>query len=243
MGNNYEMNDHKSEKKSKSGLVSALVILLIILLVMTCIFYLRGKSAGNNDGDGFFAELFGQKVNIDGSTSDSNGGKGENNVKTDTPALTLEADNSSKAADTATDKDKVDIVDNDPAENSSDDSVDNNGEDKEGSSEQNSNGDHQHVFDNWVTIKEATCGDPGEEQATCSCGETTTRTIPPTGDHAWGDWEVVESYQDLAPAFGGAENHGDVGGPAPGDQVIDQQGRIRRRTCRKCNQVQEEVNN
>ena len=45
----------------------------------------------------------------------------------------------------------------------------------------------EHNFEEWTTVTEPTCTEPGEETGTCSlCGETMTREIAPLG-HDWGE--------------------------------------------------------
>ena len=46
---------------------------------------------------------------------------------------------------------------------------------------------HEHTFGEWVVTVPATCTEPGEEQRTCSCGETETRAI-----EALGHTEVID---------------------------------------------------
>lgn len=46
---------------------------------------------------------------------------------------------------------------------------------------------HQCQFENWQVTTQASCETDGEETATCSCGETSTRVIPAIG-HAFGEW-------------------------------------------------------
>lgn len=51
----------------------------------------------------------------------------------------------------------------------------------------------EHIWGNWYTAEEATCGDQGKEIRECqNCDETQTRVIPPTEDHEWDDWYVIK---------------------------------------------------
>ena len=38
---------------------------------------------------------------------------------------------------------------------------------------------HTHAWSDWLTTKEATCTESGEEKRTCTCGETENRTLRP----------------------------------------------------------------
>ena len=50
-----------------------------------------------------------------------------------------------------------------------------------------------HVWGDWETTTEATCGTDGVNTRTCSvCSTTETETIPATGNHTWGDWVVTK---------------------------------------------------
>ena len=49
---------------------------------------------------------------------------------------------------------------------------------------------HEHSFGEWTVTAAATCIEPGEEQRTCSCGETETREIAPLG-HAFDGGKVT----------------------------------------------------
>lgn len=51
-----------------------------------------------------------------------------------------------------------------------------------------------HVWSNWETTEEPTCGDDGLEERHClECGEEEYEEIPATGDHEWDDWYTSES--------------------------------------------------
>lgn len=46
-----------------------------------------------------------------------------------------------------------------------------------------------HDWGEWVSVKEATCGEDGVEERTCSdCGKKETRYILATENHTWGEW-------------------------------------------------------
>ncbi|MBQ3507313.1 MAG: hypothetical protein IJA91_02080, partial [Clostridia bacterium] len=47
--------------------------------------------------------------------------------------------------------------------------------------------DHTHAWDNWVTVKEATCTENGTRERTCACGEKEQETVA-----ALGHTEVVD---------------------------------------------------
>ena len=49
---------------------------------------------------------------------------------------------------------------------------------------------HECQFENWQVSVEAGCETDGEEIATCSCGETSTRVVPAIG-HSFGEWTGV----------------------------------------------------
>lgn len=52
-----------------------------------------------------------------------------------------------------------------------------------------------HDPDEWTTIKEATCTEVGEKEATCKrCGKSLTEEIPMV-DHTPGEWTVVTDYK------------------------------------------------
>ncbi|MBQ4098747.1 MAG: hypothetical protein IJC87_01310 [Clostridia bacterium] len=53
--------------------------------------------------------------------------------------------------------------------------------------ESSSESGHQCQFENWQVTTQASCETDGEETATCSCGETSTRVIPAIG-HTFGEW-------------------------------------------------------
>ncbi len=42
---------------------------------------------------------------------------------------------------------------------------------------------HVHEYGEWIVVKEATCGEDGLKEKTCSCGEKTEEAIPATGEH------------------------------------------------------------
>lgn len=49
-----------------------------------------------------------------------------------------------------------------------------------------------HSYD-YVVIVDASCSEKGLEEGTCTiCGEKTSRDIPPTNEHEYGEWTVVE---------------------------------------------------
>ncbi len=51
-----------------------------------------------------------------------------------------------------------------------------------------------HKWNNGVVTLEPTCKDAGEKTFTCAlCGETKTETIPPTGEHDFGEWTVTKA--------------------------------------------------
>lgn len=49
---------------------------------------------------------------------------------------------------------------------------------------------HEHVFGEWVTVKEATCTEEGVRERTCECGEKETEVIP-MADHTYEE-KVIE---------------------------------------------------
>lgn len=51
-----------------------------------------------------------------------------------------------------------------------------------------------HIWDEWYTEYEATCGEDGEEIRYCTlCNEYETKIIPATNDHDWDDWYVKKA--------------------------------------------------
>lgn len=42
---------------------------------------------------------------------------------------------------------------------------------------------HVHEYGEWTVVKEATCGEDGLKEKTCSCGAKTEEAIPATGEH------------------------------------------------------------
>lgn len=50
--------------------------------------------------------------------------------------------------------------------------------------------EHTHKFDNWETVKSATCTEEGEKRAVCECGEEKTEIISAKG-HTFGEWEKI----------------------------------------------------
>lgn len=51
-----------------------------------------------------------------------------------------------------------------------------------------------HIWDDWYTEYDATCGEDGEEIRYCTvCNEYETRVIPATNDHDWDEWHVIRS--------------------------------------------------
>ena len=49
-------------------------------------------------------------------------------------------------------------------------------------------GDHEHVYENFTTVKPAGCLEDGLEEGECECGEKLQRSIPKIGTHTYGDW-------------------------------------------------------
>ena len=65
------------------------------------------------------------------------------------------------------------------------------GGNKNGPSNPNDNPTHTHAFDEWETIKNATCTVEGTKERYCACGEKQTSTISMT-EHTYGEWEIVK---------------------------------------------------
>lgn len=71
--------------------------------------------------------------------------------------------------------------------NSNDDGTNNN-------TNQNPNeSSHTHSFDEWETVKNATCSSEGLQERYCSCGEKQTRTLSVTDNHSFGEWRTVKN--------------------------------------------------
>ncbi len=71
--------------------------------------------------------------------------------------------------------------------NSNDDGTNNN-------TNQNPNeSSHAHSFDEWETVKNATCSSEGLQERYCSCGEKQTRTLSITNNHSFGEWRTVKN--------------------------------------------------
>ena len=48
---------------------------------------------------------------------------------------------------------------------------------------------HEHIFESWKTVKEATCAEEGSKERRCSCGEVETASIPAIG-HKESEWII-----------------------------------------------------
>ena len=57
--------------------------------------------------------------------------------------------------------------------------------------ENSGSGSHTHNYEEWETVKAATCTVDGAKERYCSCGEKQTATIMATG-HSFGEWETVK---------------------------------------------------
>ena len=57
--------------------------------------------------------------------------------------------------------------------------------------ENSGSGSHTHNYEEWETVKAATCTLDGAKERYCSCGEKQTATIMATG-HSFGEWETVK---------------------------------------------------
>ncbi len=55
---------------------------------------------------------------------------------------------------------------------------------------------HEHSFGEWIVVKEPTCTEEGEENRSCSCGESEVQTIKAT-DHT----ESKEAIKDVLPTI------------------------------------------
>lgn len=56
----------------------------------------------------------------------------------------------------------------------------------------NYNPNHSHSYSPKVT-KSATCNQSGIRTYTCNCGDTYTETIPATGNHSAGSWQIISN--------------------------------------------------
>ncbi|MBE6674232.1 MAG: hypothetical protein E7596_03895 [Ruminococcaceae bacterium] len=57
--------------------------------------------------------------------------------------------------------------------------------------ENSGSGSHTHDYEEWETVKAATCTAEGTKERYCSCGEKQTATIMATG-HSFGEWKTVK---------------------------------------------------
>ena len=46
---------------------------------------------------------------------------------------------------------------------------------------------HTHTYDEWKTVKDATCSQEGTKERYCSCGEKQTSSIAKS-EHTYGEW-------------------------------------------------------
>lgn len=56
----------------------------------------------------------------------------------------------------------------------------------------NYNPNHSHSYSS-KTTKSATCNQTGIKTYTCSCGDSYTETIPATGNHSAGSWQIISN--------------------------------------------------
>ena len=115
---------------------------------------------------------------------------------------------------------------------------------------------HEHDFGEWTVTIPATCTEEGEEQRTCSCGETETRPIEATGHTEAIDAAVAPTCtetgltegkhcsvckkvlveQEVVPALGHAWDEGKVTTPA----TCTQEG-VMTYTCERCGDTRTET--
>lgn len=66
------------------------------------------------------------------------------------------------------------------------------GGDSDEGGEPSGNPQHTHAFEEWETVKDATCIAKGSKERYCSCGEKQTAEIP-TKAHSFGEWQQVKA--------------------------------------------------